>query len=84
MPEKDGSSKYVKAQQDQRTCQGLWSSDLACMRLTHQRVSFWWVDTLNFNCHVLLLWYGHQQPLIFQKEGEAKFGEKLTRLAMEM
>lgn len=57
----DSSSNYVRAQQKPKTFQGLWSSGLTCQRLTYQRVSSWWVDTLNFSCHLLLFWHGHQQ-----------------------
>lgn len=57
----DSSSNYVRAQQKPKTFQGLWSPGLTCQRLTYQRVSSWWIDTLKFSCHLLLFWHGYQQ-----------------------
>lgn len=34
----------------------LWSQDLV-----YQGFTSWKANTLNFNCHLLLLWHGHQQ-----------------------
>lgn len=27
-------------------------------KLAHQRIPFWWADTGNFNCNLLLIWHG--------------------------
>lgn len=50
IPEKDRSSKHIKAQQKQNTFMCLWSQSLACPRLTCERVS-----SLNLNCHLVAL-----------------------------
>lgn len=85
IPENHSSSNYVRAQQKPKTFQGLWSLGLICQRLTYRRVSSWWVDTLNFNCLLLLLWHGHQQrhppirDLTGKRKSRRKWGTCLTR-----
>lgn len=47
-------AEKADSKQKQKTFWDLWSQGLVCLRFTHQGVSSWWVDTWNFDFHLLL------------------------------